>query len=80
MSIYGNILTGVLLAGGQNKRFPYLKGFIKVNGLTILEKNLGILKDLFQEVFLSANEPLPYLQFKAPIVKDLLPSTGPITG
>lgn len=80
MSIYEKYLAGVILAGGENKRFPSLKGFIKINGITIIERNLTILKSLFKEVFISANSNHQYLEFNTRIIEDLLPSRGPITG
>jgi molybdopterin-guanine dinucleotide biosynthesis protein A len=73
-------ITGVVLAGGANKRFPTLKGFIKVGDSTIIEKNLGLLRDLFNKVFISTNMPETYFFTGAPLIGDVLPSKGPMSG
>ncbi|HIJ59550.1 MAG TPA: molybdenum cofactor guanylyltransferase [Nitrospirae bacterium] len=80
MAVYGSYLSGVILAGGQNKRFPILKGFIKINNTTIIEKNLILLNTLFEEVFISANDIHPYLRFATTVITDLIPPQGPMTG
>ncbi len=73
-------IAGVLLAGGENRRFPILKGFIKINGSTIVEKNLALLKDLFQEVFISTNMPEKYFYLGVPLIGDVMSSRGPMSG
>lgn len=73
-------ISGVILAGGKNLRFPFLKGFIKLGKSTIIEKNLSLLKELFDEVFISANIPDVYFYLGAPIIGDVLPSLGPMSG
>lgn len=73
-------ISGVVLAGGENLRFPFLKGFIKIGNATIIEKNLSLLKELFDEVFISANIPDVYFYLGAPMIGDVLPSRGPMSG
>ncbi len=74
------LISGVVLAGGENIRFPFLKGFIKLGKSTIIEKNLFLLKELFDEVFISANIPDVYFYLGAQMVGDVLPSRGPMSG
>ncbi|MEW5745688.1 MAG: molybdenum cofactor guanylyltransferase [Nitrospirota bacterium] len=74
------VATAVILAGGANKRFPTLKGFIKIGETTILERNLALLRTLFPEVMVSANTPELYFRLGAPLVGDVLPSRGPMAG
>ncbi|MBI5212749.1 MAG: molybdenum cofactor guanylyltransferase [Nitrospirae bacterium] len=73
-------MTGVILAGGENRRFPTLKGFIKIGDSTIIEKNLLIMKGMFDEVFISTNMPEKYFYLGVPLVGDALPSQGPMSG
>ena len=73
-------MTGVVLAGGKNLRFPTLKSFIKIDNSTIIEKNLALLGDIFDEVFISTNMPEKYFYLGVPLIGDVLPSRGPMSG
>lgn len=73
-------MTGVVLAGGKNLRFPTLKSFIKIDNSTIIEKNLALLEDIFDEVFISTNMPEKYFYLDVPLIGDVLPSRGPMSG
>ncbi|GER94169.1 molybdenum cofactor guanylyltransferase [hot springs metagenome] len=73
-------ITSVILAGGENRRFPTLKGFIKIGNNTIIGKNLSLLMDIFDEVFISTNMPEKYFHFGVPLIGDVLPSKGPLSG
>jgi molybdopterin-guanine dinucleotide biosynthesis protein A len=73
-------MTGVILAGGQNTRFPTLKAFINIEGSPIIERNLKLLKELFDEVLISTNMPERYFYLGAPLIGDVLSSEGPMSG
>lgn len=73
-------IAGVILAGGQNTRFPALKAFIKVEDLLIIEKNLRLLTEIFNEALISTNMPEKYFYLGAPMIGDALPSRGPMSG
>jgi molybdopterin-guanine dinucleotide biosynthesis protein A len=73
-------ITGVILAGGQNTRFPIQKGFIRINGVSIVERNLALMRSLFHEVLISTNMPEAYFTLGAKLVGDVLPSRGPMAG
>ena len=73
-------MTGVILAGGENRRFPTLKGFIKIGDSTIIEKNLSLMKGMFDTVFISTNMPEKYFHLGVPLLGDALPSQGPMSG
>lgn len=73
-------MTGVVLAGGKNLRFPTLKSFIKIDNSTIIEKNLALLGDIFDEVFISTNMPEVYFYLGVPLIGDVIPSRGPMSG
>jgi len=79
----GNFLkdcTGVILAGGENKRMPVPKAFIEVEGQRIIERNLGIMKQLFKEVFIITNQPESYIYLGVPLFGDIYNIRGPMTG
>ncbi|GAB4536333.1 MAG: molybdenum cofactor guanylyltransferase [Thermodesulfovibrionia bacterium] len=72
--------TGVILAGGENRRMPVLKGFIRVHGKPIIERNLNLMKGLFQEVFIITNQPEFYIHLDARLFGDVYDIRGPMTG
>ncbi|MCP4689728.1 MAG: molybdenum cofactor guanylyltransferase [Desulfobacterales bacterium] len=74
-------LTGVILAGGLNKRFNGLnKAFIQVDGVRILDRIYGIFHELFDEIILVTNEPNLYLEWDLNIVTDLFQVRSSLTG
>ena len=74
------ITAAVILAGGGSRRFGALKSFINIEGMPIIARNLALLRELFNEVFISTNLPEPYSCLGAPLIGDVLPSRGPMSG
>jgi molybdopterin-guanine dinucleotide biosynthesis protein A len=72
--------TAVILAGGENKRMPVSKAFIKIGRETIVEKNLKIMKQLFNEVSIVTNQPGAYVNFGVPLLGDIYNIRCPMTG
>lgn len=63
--------TGVILAGGQNKRFDgQNKAFIEIGGKRIVDRLLAVYSGLFDQVVLVTNEPAAYIDVDALIVSD----------
>ncbi|MCI4624661.1 MAG: molybdenum cofactor guanylyltransferase [Candidatus Magnetoovum sp. WYHC-5] len=73
-------ITGVILAGGQNKRFPILKGFIRCGRQSILDRTILIFKECFNEVLISTNAPEVYFKKGINLVGDVTESCGPLAG
>lgn len=73
-------MIGVVLSGGRNTRFPYLKGFIEAGGTTLIERNIGLLRAAVGEVVISSNEPQHYFRFGVPIIGDTVEPGGPLAG
>ena len=73
-------MTGVILAGGKNKRMGRNKAFLKINGRTIIDQIVDIFKDIFDEVIIVTNSPLEYLHLNLRIVTDLVPNKGALGG
>ena len=80
MSDLINDCTGVILAGGENTRMPVMKAFIKVDGRPIIEKNLTLIQQLFEETFIVTNQPEKYSHLRAPLLGDIHNVRGPMTG
>ncbi len=73
-------MTGVILAGGENRRIPYIKGLLRVGGVAIIERNLHIFKRVFDKVCISTNQPEFYFSFGVPLIGDIIKERGPMTG
>lgn len=73
--------TGVILAGGLNKRFSGKeKSFIEVGGKRIIDHLYGLFSSLFDELIIVTNSPDRYLEWDALIVSDLFASRSALTG
>ena len=67
-----NRISGVILAGGTNKRF---------GGKTIISRMISTISDLFDEIIIVTNNPIEFkdlTQYK--IVQDLFLKAGPLGG
>ncbi|MBC2711201.1 MAG: molybdenum cofactor guanylyltransferase [Desulfosarcina sp.] len=63
--------TGVILAGGQNKRFGRQnKAFIRIGGKRIVDRLLEVYTRLFDQIVLVTNDPAAYMEVDALIVTD----------
>ncbi len=74
------VSTAVILAGGQNTRYPSLKAFIPVDGIPLIEKTIALLRSRFSKVILSTNQPERYFHLGLPMIGDVLVSRGPMSG
>jgi len=78
----GNGISGVILAGGTNKRFGGItKANIVIGGKTIISSIICAIKDLFSEIIIVTNTPSEfrdYIQYK--IIKDQYSESGPLGG
>lgn len=74
-------MTALLLAGGKSSRMGTDKGLIKIDGkITIVERIIGQLRNLFDEIIIVSNNPAPYRKFEAKVVEDLIKGKGPLGG
>lgn len=73
-------MTGIVLAGGANKRMGKNKAFIEINGRRNVDIIIELFKKLFKEVIVVTNSPLEYLSLDTCIVTDLLPGKGSLGG
>lgn len=73
-------MTGVVLAGGRSRRFGRNKALVPVRGVPMIERVVGALRQVFDHLILSANDPEPYRFLGLPTVPDLHPGVGPLGG
>jgi molybdopterin-guanine dinucleotide biosynthesis protein A len=73
--------TGIILAGGENKRFNgNEKAFIHINGDSIISHLLQTFRKLFDDIIIVTNSPVPFLDWDVRIVKDIYPMRSSLTG
>ena len=77
-------LFGVVLAGGQSRRYGSPKARARLAGVTLLERALAILQAAGPETGVIANRaddlPAAPLSAAAPVRPDLTPGAGPLGG
>jgi len=73
-------VTGVLLAGGKSRRMGEDKRYLVVGEQTLLERGLGVLRSIFQEVLVVIAQNSPPLGVDARVVRDLVPDCGSLGG
>lgn len=73
--------TGVILAGGLNKRFSGKnKAFISFGHRRVIDNIYDVFKSVFDEIILVTNQPLLYLEWDVHIVTDIYPVRSSLTG
>jgi molybdopterin-guanine dinucleotide biosynthesis protein A len=73
--------TGVILAGGLNRRFAGKeKAFLRFGETCILDRIYAVFQGLFKEILLITNTPLNYTMWDAVIASDILPVRSSLTG
>jgi molybdopterin-guanine dinucleotide biosynthesis protein A len=73
-------MDALILAGGENKRMPHIKGFLEIRDGRIIEVTVRRLREVFNRVILSTNTPEQYCYLGLPMVGDIIPVRGPMTG
>lgn len=74
-------LTGIILSGGKNSRMGVNKAFLEIDGNRLIDKILGIYKNIFTEIIIVTNDPLSYVDFyDTVIVTDIYKGKGPLGG
>src|SRR5688572_13389852 len=75
-----NEVTGVLLAGGKSRRMGEDKRHLVVGDETLLERGLGVLRSVFQEVLVVIAQDSSPVGVDARVVRDLVPECGSLGG
>jgi molybdopterin-guanine dinucleotide biosynthesis protein A len=74
-----DLVTGIILAGGQSHRLGQDKGFVLLHGKTLAERAVEVLRPFCSNILFSANDPA-YRQFSFPVIGDAVPGKGPMMG
>ncbi|MDA8086963.1 MAG: molybdenum cofactor guanylyltransferase [Nitrospiraceae bacterium] len=73
-------MLAVVLAGGENRRLPVTKGLVEIGGKRLIEGILAALSGSFSSLAVSTNEPEKYYYLGVPLIGDVYPVQGPMTG
>ncbi len=73
-------MDSVILAGGENKRMPAIKGFLEINGKRIIESDIELFAGLFTRISISTNNPEWYFYLGVSMAGDVIGQRGPMTG
>ena len=73
-------MTGIVLAGGENRRMGTDKSFLKVAGVPLIERVLRSMKAVFPDIIIVTNAPERYASYGVKTVSDVLDARGPLTG
>ena len=73
-------MTAIILAGGKSQRMGSNKAFLKYGDTTFIEHQVMMLSKIFDEIILSANDANIYTSLKLPVVSDVIPGKGPLSG
>lgn len=73
--------TGVILAGGTNRRLPgKKKTFYRVGKASMLENLTTLFTGVFKEVILVVNDPAAFTGTDAMVVRDIIPARCALAG
>jgi molybdopterin-guanine dinucleotide biosynthesis protein A len=73
-------LGAAILAGGISSRMGCNKALLPVDGVPLIQRLTCLLEPLTEQVFISANDPVPYAFLGLPIVSDIHAGQGPLAG
>jgi molybdenum cofactor guanylyltransferase len=78
------MITGAILAGGQNRRMEgKVKALLPFSGELLIERQIAQMKQVCEEIIVVTNQPslfLPVLDRSIRIITDYFPSKGPLSG
>jgi molybdopterin-guanine dinucleotide biosynthesis protein A len=73
--------AAAILAGGKATRMGGRpKAFLEVEGRRIVDRQLEVLRPLFSEILVGANDPAPYAELGLPVIPDPVRDQGPLAG
>lgn len=73
-------MLGAVLAGGQSRRLPFVKGLMAFRGRRLIDHPIGVLKGAAGDVVVSANAPELYFRLGVPVIGDVMKPSGPLAG
>ncbi|MET0516460.1 MAG: molybdenum cofactor guanylyltransferase [Nitrospiraceae bacterium] len=74
-------MTAVVIAGGKSRRMGQDKRFLKVGGISLLDRTVNVLEGMFPAVVLALAEPLAHWNARGHrLVYDAVPDRGSLGG
>jgi molybdenum cofactor guanylyltransferase len=73
-------MTGIVLAGGENRRMGVDKAFLPVAGMPMIEHVLRALRKSVERIIIVTNSPGAYASYDAVVITDACDKRGPLTG
>jgi molybdopterin-guanine dinucleotide biosynthesis protein A len=73
--------SGIILAGGRGSRINRNKALITLpDGKALIQRSIGVLRNIFTEILIVANQRETYKDFGVEVVEDLIKGKGPLGG
>ncbi len=69
-----------IIAGGRSSRFGSNKALAPWKGKTVIKAVAEAAMSVSEHVFIIANDPDSYLNLRVPVVADIFPGLGPLSG
>ncbi len=73
-------MNAAILVGGKSSRMGSNKAFLKLKGVTFIERQIELLREIFDDIYISANTPSEYEHLNLPVFTDIDPGKGPLGG
>ena len=73
-------MNAAILVGGKSSRMGSNKAFLELKGKTFIELQIDLLREIFDDIFISANTSSEYEYLNLSIFKDVYPGKGPLGG
>jgi molybdopterin-guanine dinucleotide biosynthesis protein A len=73
-------MTGIILAGGENRRMGRDKAFLSIAGRPMIEHVLAAFRAVVGRIFIVTNAPGRYGGYAVTAVTDAFDTRGPLTG
>ena len=73
-------MNAAILVGGKSSRMGSNKAFLELKGKTFIELQIELLREIFDDIFISANTSSEYEHLNLSIFKDVYPGKGPLGG
>ena len=73
-------MTGIVLAGGENRRMGVDKAFLRIAGMPMIEHVLRALRKSVERIIIVTNSPGTYASYGAVVITDARDKRGPLTG